>query len=129
MLDVAACAESLREEVPFSDDLEVLSDKMVDVLYRLEEGDVVRQKVYVSSGATAEEIAVFEAAGPEAAGRVKAAVDARLAEQQAAFADYLPAEVPKLADPYLQVAGRYVILCVSGHNDVARQVVAAQLKR
>ena len=75
VLDVAACAESLREEVPFSDELELLSDNMVDVLYRLEEGDVVKRQVYVSSGATAEEIAVFETTGPEAANRVKAAVE------------------------------------------------------
>ena len=129
VLDVAACAAALREEVPFSDELELLSDNMVDVLYRLEEGDVVKRQVYVSSGATAEEIAVFETTGPEAAKRVKAAVEERISEQRAAFADYLPAEVHKLEAPNLQVTGRYVILCVSGRNDAARKVVAAQLKR
>ena len=76
-----------------------------------------RQKVYVSTGATAEEIAVFEAVDKEAAARIKEAVLQRAAEQEATFRDYLPAEVPKLQKAVPLCGGPLCDFCVSNHNE------------
>ncbi|NLP36349.1 MAG: DUF4358 domain-containing protein [Firmicutes bacterium] len=122
-LEVAECAHLLSETIAFQDSLTAVSDEMATVLYRLNEADVAAKKVYVSTGATAEEIAVFEAVDKEAAARIKEAVLQRAAEQEAAFRDYLPAEVPKLQKPYLYVVDRYVIFCVSNHNEAVKTAV------
>ena len=117
---MAECAHLLSETIAFQDSLTAVSDEMATVLYRLNEADVAAKKVYVSTGATAEEIAVFEAVDKEAAARIKEAVLQRAAEQEAAFRDYLPAEVPKLQKPYLY-GDRYVIFVF--------QIIMKRLKR
>lgn len=122
-LDVEACAQALYEAVAFEDALTPVSDEMAAVLYQIDEKDVAAQKVFVSTGATAEEIAVFAAVDKEAAARVKEAVLQRVAEQEKAFRDYLPAELPKLQNPYLKVIDRYVILCISAQNNAAKAAV------
>lgn len=116
-LDVTACAGRLREAIAFQDTLTLLNDQMIATIYRIPAGDVVAQQVYASTGATAEEIAVFEAVSAEAAQRIETAVWQRVAEQKVSFEDYLPAELPKLADPFVLVKDRYVILCVSDCNE------------
>ena len=65
----------------------------------------------------------FAAVDSEAAERVKSAVLQRVEEQKASYAAYRPAELPKLEEPYLQVAGSYVIFCVSDHNDQVNKIV------
>ena len=116
-LDVDECADTLREKIPFQDTLTEISEDMIAVLYQISEGDAAKQKVYAGSGATAEEIAVFEAVDYAAVKRIEAAVWQRVADQKAAFEDYLPAELPKLTDPFLFVKNKYVILCISDHNE------------
>ena len=97
--------------------MNAVSDEMAATLYQISEQDAIKQKVYVSSGATAEEIAVFEAADADAAQRIEKAVLQRVAGQQASFKDYLPAELPKLNDPFIMVLDKYVVLCISDDNE------------
>ena len=119
-MDVGRCADMLLETIAFRDVLTAISDEMSGALFQISGQDVIKQKVYVSSGATAEEIAVFEAADIEAAERIEGAVLQRVADQRASFTDYLPAELPKLDDPFLMVRDKYVILCLSDDNERAR---------
>ena len=116
-LNVNECADGLQETIAFQDTLTAISDQMITTIYRISAEDVAQQQVYVSTGATAEEIAVFEAVDTDAAQRIETAVWQRVADQKAGFEDYLPAELPKLADPFVLVKGKYVILCVSDHNE------------
>ncbi|HAA38009.1 MAG TPA: hypothetical protein DCE00_03960 [Firmicutes bacterium] len=122
-LQAAECAAVLAEKIPFADTLSPLSKEMGLVLYPVAAEDVAEHSIYVSTGATAEEIAVFAAVDSEAAERVKSAVLQRVEEQKASYAAYRPAELPKLEEPYLQVAGSYVIFCVSDHNDQVNKIV------
>ncbi len=116
-LNVNECADRLQETIAFQDTLTAISNQMIATIYRIPAEDVVQQQVYISTGATAEEIAVFEAVNTEAAQRIETAVWQRVADQKASFEDYLPAELPKLTDPFVLVKGKYVILCVSDHNE------------
>ena len=101
---------------------------MIAAIYRPAE-DVVGQQVYVSTGATAEEIAVFEAVDADAAQRIEAAVLQRIADQKTSFEDYLPAELPRLEDPFLFVKGRYVVLCISDYNEEVEAELKELLKK
>ena len=75
-----------------------------------------------------EEIAVFEGKDEAAAGRIKTAVDQRIADQRAAFEDYNPEEQEKLSDPVIVTAGKYVILCVSNDNEAAKKCIDSYTK-
>ncbi len=115
-LNVDECADTLQKTIPFQDTLTAISDNMITAIYQIGEQDAAKQKVYVSTGATAEEIAVFEAVDTDAAQRIETALLQRVADQKTSFEDYLPEELPKLADPFILVQGKYVILCISDHN-------------
>ena len=59
VLDIEECAAQLLAEVDFADELTKIDGEMVQALYLLGE-DAESFAVYVSSGATAEEIAVLQ---------------------------------------------------------------------
>ena len=78
---------------------------------------------YISSGATAEEIAVFEAADKAAADRLYKAAQERVENQKTAFEDYVPAEMTKLGNPVLVKKGSFVVLCVADDAAAAKKIV------
>ena len=92
-------------------------------MYDVKDEDVTKHAVYVSSGATAEEIAVFEAKDADAAARVKTAVDQRIADLKEGFENYVPGEMTKLNNPVVEVKGKYVLLCICDKPDEARTVI------
>ncbi|NLZ39511.1 MAG: DUF4358 domain-containing protein [Firmicutes bacterium] len=122
-LDVEECANLLKEAITFSDTLAAVSSELITTIYQIKPEDVVTHKVYAGTGATAEEIAVFEAVNNEAALRIEEALQRYIAERKAAFADYLPLELPKLEEPFLKVEGNYVVLCISDQNETAAAVL------
>ena len=127
--DVTAMADGLKNTITFQDELTVLDSAKLTMMYpTLNPEDVTSSRVYVSSNATAEEIAAFEAKDADAAGRIREAVEKRLENQREGFADYAPAEMPKLNDPVLVVKGRYVVLCVSDDNGKAEAEIEKHWK-
>ncbi|MCI8553333.1 MAG: DUF4358 domain-containing protein [Clostridiales bacterium] len=122
-LNVQEAASKLLETVTFQDTLTLLPETRFTTLYNVEEADLKAQAVYISSGATAEEIAVMEAADADAAKRVKAAAERRIAEQKEGFEDYVPAELTKLNNPVLELSGRYVLLCICDQPEQARDTI------
>ncbi len=128
-IDVSALADDLKAAVPFEDELSELNDTAFPKIYKdIDETDIAAKKVYVSSGATAEEIAVFEAKDKDAAVRIRAAVDQRIADQRAGFEDYNPKEQDKLSDPVIVTTGSYVIVCVSDDNAAAKKCIDGYTK-
>ena len=81
-LDVQKAADDLKAGVTFKDELAPPADAAFATLYDVKDGDVTKHAVYVSSGATAEEIAVFEAKDADA-GKIRPAVHLRQAGRSA----------------------------------------------
>lgn len=127
-IDVAALADDLKNTVPFSDSLWEMNDAAFGNRYSIDESDLTAKKVYVGSGATAEEIAVFEAKDKTAEGRVRQAVDEHIQDQVDAYTNYQTQELKKLSDPVIVENGNYVILCVSDHNDTAKACIKKYTK-
>ena len=127
-IDVAALADALKSSVTFQDELAEPNESAIANIYAVDEADVAAKKIYVGSGATAEEIAVFEGKDEAAAGRIKTAVDQRIADQRSAFEDYNPEEQEKLSDPVIVTTGKYVILCVSNDNEAAKKCIDSYTK-
>jgi len=122
-IDITALANDLKSSVTFADTLDEQSSAAFSVAYTIDEADVVAKKIYVGSGATAEEIAVFEAKDEAAAGRIRSAVDVHIEDNLESFEDYNPDELQKLSDTVIVVAAKYVILCVSDDNETARKTI------
>lgn len=122
-IDGAALAEALAGGVAFEDQLTQVDQETALMLYGVAPEQVASAVVYVGTGATAEEIAVFEGVDEAAADAIEAQAEARLASQLSDYADYKPDEVPKLENPVLETEGNYVILCVSGDNETAESII------
>ena len=127
-LDVDQAAADIREAVTFRDTLSALADSRFETIYAVDTADLEDWAVYVSSGATAEEVAVLEATDAAAAQRVREGVEQRIADQKESFEDYVPEELVKLGAPVLEVKGRYVLLCICDDPSQARDAIDSLLK-
>ncbi len=122
-VDVQKVADGLIHSVKFQDQMSALKQDTALKLYGIDSGDVVKAAVYESTGATAEEVAAFEAKDAQAAGRVKKKAEERIKTQKAGFQNYQPAEMAKLKDPVLETKGNEVILCVSNDDQAAKKAL------
>lgn len=119
-IDIELLSADLLKNAGFTDELSPADAATAEKLYEID--NAVNQYVYISSGATAEEIAVFEF---ETAADAKAAIPAaqeRLAEQKSSYESYMPAEVQKLENAVLKQYGRYLIVCVADGTK-AREII------
>lgn len=127
-VDVKQMAADLKANLEFVDELSEVDTETALALYGLTTEQVPNSSVYMSSMATAEEIAVFEAKDSETLEQVKAAVDQRIVDQRKAYEDYVPGELEKLTDPTIVVKGNYVVLCVSDDDDASKKEIESLMK-
>lgn len=122
-VDINTLATDLKDNGVYKDQLSEIDDTTGLTLYGIAADDVKDCIVILGSGATAEEIAVFEAADSEAAAAIKTACENRIDTQEAACENYLPDEMPKLASAVVVESGNYVILCVSEDSEKANSII------
>ena len=93
-------------------------------------GDQVEEAVvYMGSGATAEEIAVFACKDADAAkNQVTPVVKQHIEDQITSFESYVPGEVAKLKDAVVRTVGRYVAVCVSDDSAAAEKILDKYMK-
>lgn len=113
-IEISKLAGDLLAEVDFSEELNPVDDKMVGRLYNI--GETVDRYVYVGSGATAEEIAVFEFSNESEAQKGLEAAEQRIEDQKLSFESYVPAELDRLENAIVEQSGRYVVVCVAAGN-------------
>lgn len=125
VVDVTAVADQLKNDITYVDGLTELSPEMVEKLFGLAQGtDYKAGKVYVGSGgATAEEIACFEANDADGATKIKETLEQRIESQKVAFENYQPQEMDKLNSPVLVVKGNNVFMCISDDNAKAQEII------
>ncbi len=115
-IDAAELAEYLFENITFYDELNQVDKEIAFELYGIEPNTALEGTVYMSTGATAEEIAVFTVSGEEAALLVSAAYEARIEDQKRGFENYVPEEIPKLENAFIVQIDSAVVMIVC--NDV-----------
>ena len=116
-VDLAALAQTLLADGSFDDALAQIDDDTVTMLYGID--NAAEQVVYIGSGATPEEIALFSFATAAEAEAGFALAQMRIADQKEAFSDYNAWEMPKLEDAVVKQYGTYVVLCISGDSSAA----------
>ena len=83
---------------------------------------------YMGSGATPEQIVVLRAADEESAQQMAQSLEqSYLRQLKDSFADYAPAETPKIEDARLEPRGRTVALCVCPDGEAAQTILDKEL--
>lgn len=121
-VNVDKAVSELKTRVPFEDQMTDISSETALTLYGLQAEDVEEIGAVLSTGATAEEIAVIKAVDGKLE-TCKQALEQRVENQKASFENYVPAEIPKLEHACLMEKDNVVILCVAKDTDTAKQVV------
>lgn len=123
-IDPEALAQELAEKVPFEDQLSLAPEAAAEKLYAIV--DAERAFIYTGSGATAEEIAVFEFADEAGAKAGLALARQRIERQTEDYASYIPEELFRLENAVLRQSGRYLAVCVSAGAE-AEEIIEAWL--
>lgn len=120
-IDASALAGSLVNDIAYDSELSQLSsddiENYIDVL------DDVEGIMYMSSGSTAEEVVVFTAPDESAAKTMLSNVQQFLEDQESSFEDYIPEEAKRIEDAVTVQKGNYVVVCVSGDSEQAKQII------
>lgn len=120
-IDASALADSLVSDITYDSELSKLSEdeisNYIDVL------DGVEGIMYMSSGSTAEEVVVLTTPDESAAQTMYTNVQDFLKDQKASFEDYIPEEAKRIDDAVTVQKGNYVVVCVSGDSEKAKEIV------
>ena len=90
--------------------------------------DDVRVLITEVEEQVAEEVAVFEAPDKDTASTVKDNVQTYLDDQSDSFQDYIPEESKRIGNAVLEQKDQYVILCVSGDSEGAKEIIEKAFK-
>lgn len=125
-INIDDLAADLASGVAFDDELSLIDDGMITMVY---DTDVFEDAVlYMGSGATAEEIAVFACEDKTAAAGALDEAKAHIESQIVSYEDYVPEEVQRLEEAIVRQEGRYVIVVVTADTDAAEKVIDGYLK-
>ena len=125
---ISQATSDLLASEAFTDTLTKCDNDKALALYSVDEAFLAEYEVYIGTGATAEEIAVFRVKDSQDVATVKAACETRIADQKKACENYLPDEMPKLGSPVIRTAGNYVVMVVSNDNAKIEAVLDNYMK-
>lgn len=139
ILSLTACGEKAPKEVTASaadlakqltetvSDGTLAADPVVsDILastYFVDMEQVEESAAYMSTGATASEVAVIKCTDSSYASEVEDLFKSRVESQSELFASYAPDEVKKLDAAVIKVSGNYVVLCVTDDASKAESIL------
>lgn len=123
-----ALASSIKENSKFDDELTQIDLDVAASLYSFNEDIVSDSSIFMGTGSTAEEIAVFTAVTEDNAKTLFAACEARIKDQIESYTNYVPTEIPKLESAIVKQSGLTVVLCVSADSDAAKTAIDEALK-
>lgn len=107
----------------FSEELERLEDPVTLKLYGLEEDKVEALAGYGSTGATAEEAAVFRFVDEASAQAAMEQVQAHWEYMKESNVDYRPQEMPKLEKAVMERRGNTVLYLVAADYEAAQKAL------
>lgn len=129
-LDLQTLADQLMQDIEYQDkDLGPLPEQLWDRYIEQVSRDDLKQCVLIAGGgATAEELALFEANDQAAAERVKKGMEERYDYFRNAYQNYTPEQLKNLEKPVLIMDGNYVFGVICRDNDKARDIVENWIK-
>lgn len=122
-IEVGTLAESLRNDIVYEDELSSIDLETAEAIYDITDIKLADSAIYVGSGGTAEEIAVFQCETEEDAKKLETVLKSRVEEQTESFRDYVPKELEKLEKAVIVVKGKYAMLSVSNEDAKAKEII------
>jgi len=111
--DVLSFAKRIQETLTFRDTLGELNKRVLYASYGLDEQMMANGAGFAGSGATAEEIAVFEVKDEADAETVRKSAKAYIESRKNSFKNYIPEEMPKLEHPFVYKNGKLVVVVIA----------------
>lgn len=121
-VDVNSLAKSLASDVAYGEPLTELDSDAVERAFHVDPEDVAAVDAYIGSGATVDEVSVWEGKDDAAAQKIEETLQQRVDQRKEDYADYKPEEVPKLDNAVLVRSGKYVVLCVTDDAAAAQKI-------
>ncbi|WP_084145896.1 DUF4358 domain-containing protein [Anaerovorax odorimutans] len=115
--------QELLDSIDFEDQLENVDMKVIETMYGINEDQISSYNVLMSTGATAEEIAVFGINNKDDKEKVIDALKMRVEDQKSIMESYKPKEMDKLNKAIIESNDNYVILCITGDEDNAQKII------
>lgn len=123
-VSAAKMADSVKESITFVDDMFNIKNDMVPDFYNLPDG-VTELKVFMSSsGATAEELAIFKCDNAETAEAVVKACEKRIEALKEKFEDYIPDELIKIENAVIEKRDVFVMFVCADSTEQAEEIFA-----
>lgn len=122
-VDVEKLANELQSETVTSDTLSSTAAEMLPSIYFVDADQMAKGAAYMSSGATACEIAVIECKEASQTGDVEKLFKTRVSNQSSLFASYNAGEVSKLESAVIKSSGKYVVLAVCDDTAKAEEIL------
>ena len=126
VIDVHTMAQSFLNDITYEDQLTKVEGNMFQMIYGISQEDIEEYEAYVSTGATAEEIAVIKAKDEATAESMEEKLTERVEAQKNSFANYIPKEVEKLEEAVVYQEGVYVILSISNDDEKAEEIISGK---
>ena len=126
VIDVHTMAQSLLNDITYEDQLTKVEGNMFQMIYGISQEDIEEYEAYVSTGATAEEIAVIKAKDEATAESMEEKLTERVEAQKNSFANYIPKEVEKLEEAVVYQEGVYVVLSISNDDEKAEEIISGK---
>ena len=120
-VDIDALAQQIVEGVSFDDALAEIDDSMISMLYNIE--GYTDAVLYKGSGATAEEVAIFQMGSSDDAKTALEQAQAHIQSQIDSYESYIPEEVSRLEDAVVRQDGSYVSVVVSADAAAAEKML------
>lgn len=122
-VDVEKLASELQSGTVTSDTLAQTPADMLSSIYFVDAAQITKGAAYMSSGATACEVAVIECKEAKQTEDVKKLFETRVKNQSALFASYNAGEVAKLDKAVIKTAGKYAVLAVCDDTAKAEEIL------
>lgn len=116
-------SDEIMDTLSFRDTMSILSDDAVANFYELDESILKNMVVYKgATGATAEEIAIFELNDAKDAEQMIKICETRLQDLKVQYENYKPEEMTIIDDGVIEVNGNLVMLAVCDDVDTAKDL-------
>lgn len=122
--DIDGFVSDILSSIQFEDSLSEAADNVTARIFHLDSDSLVAGKLYIGSGSTAEEFAIFEANSPSAAAELGEKLKARIDEKKPNFETYKPEEMPKLNNAVIVVNNNLAMLCISDDPEKAKEIMS-----
>ena len=120
--EAEAVADALSIGLEFGEELEKSTAEIAYTIYGIDPALCTNAALYIGSGATADEIAVFNCVDDASTETVFNAAETRLQYLYDGYSSYGPQEVSKIAASSVIREGNTVIFCVCNNFDAVQQI-------